>query len=670
MHPAWLCTLLVFTLNPPPCDAVPKVITEQRRLLDDNRHWSPWIWSKLNRLAHSLEKTSHMNSTSSRDIKYLEVTGDVQSAARLEKQRSLRASVVETLTRDVEALTATLERLVSSVSTESIAETIRQRLHYVQKSSLEIEDHAQLSGSLHEEERREWNSRQDTTPTTSTSALDKLVSGVDKDLAASVEVIEKQSKSLNNDDYQKAKEATDATVQTVIKMAPESDGKVQNSDDSGVVSHLIDHDGNQYVLSQPRDSFLHYEDIFLTTDISLLIFCCFGCGYVTKLLRLPAFFGYIISGTLLSPSIANQLRSIVQVETLAQFGVYFLLFSLGCEFSLQKLRKVMRPAIIGGLMYILLVVVAVVVCLYYIFRAPVSEAILVGFCVSLSSTVVTLGMMNAQETASMYGQLIIAVLVMQDVCLGLMLATIPILSSATLQIETYFTILLNLCAALAMTYILSVHITPHLLAATYQDRELFLLAICSLCFASMLATEKMGLSMEIGCFLTGLTVSSQGEGESASGKLLHYPHRVETLLMPLKDFFGALFFASIGIHISPAFLRDEWLMLAVVVGLVMLVKLVIGALVFRCFNMEKHEALLVGAGLSQMSEFSFVVAAHGKAQGLINREVYFMLLGITSLSLLLSPFLWKLCPRPTTSPKAVSVCSSHSLSLSLPDTDC
>eukprot|EP01061_Rhynchopus_euleeides_P020971 TRINITY_DN3412_c0_g1_i1.p1 TRINITY_DN3412_c0_g1~~TRINITY_DN3412_c0_g1_i1.p1 ORF type:complete len:817 (+),score=283.91 TRINITY_DN3412_c0_g1_i1:252-2453(+) len=637
-------SLLVLVLLTLPLDVEPgsETVVQRRKQLrrSEIRDLPSWVRAKINRLAHMMERGSNLNKTSVQEVSRLRRQyGESVTLQHVEKKRSLRIRLLEKLGRGTDDLSNAYEELLTNATVAGLIGAMKKRLRILQKDSLEIEEFVNTAEKLASDEmhQRELAIKNLTVvDPNKESTIDKVVSRVDKDLSSAIKGVE--DKNTAGEHFHRAKDAENSKLETVVKMGQEkSRHRSDSKEDAGVVSHLIDPQGNQYVLSQPRDSFLHYEDNFLTSDIAYMICACFLCGTVVSFFNLPLFIGYIAGGTLLSPSMSNQLRSIVQVETLAQFGVYILLFLLGVEFSIVKLRRVLTAAVFGGVGFTTAVVVVVAFVVQTLLRAPTSEAVLIGFCVSLSSTIVVLGMMTLSESGTPYGQLVVAILVIQDVLLGLMVATVPILQAPSVNIEVYMSLLMNLVAAGTAAYLCALHISPRLVAFADVSHELFLLALCSLCFAFMLATDKMGLSIEVGCFLTGLTISPNAK----------YIRRVEDAFSPLKEFFGALFFASIGIHISPSFLMEEFLTLCVITLTVIGMKWLLAFSVFRVmFGLPTMHASLVGVALSQMSEFSFVIAAHGKAVGLINQKIYFMLLGITTLSLLLTPITWKFHPKP------------------------
>ncbi|KAJ9472278.1 Na/H antiporter [Diplonema papillatum] len=604
---------------------VPKTATTKRRQYE---HADTTFM--LDKLRPALEKKRLFQKKSELEIRKLTNHSDSELALHIIKRRRLRLNALTSLETSLNEAVAAFDSFLTNFTTASLKSSLQGRLNVINGNAINTTSMMNEAAELEKQEQKKIKAQRDEAQGSNTkeeeSTIDKLISSVDSEISQLLEKMD--SENTAGVRFSKAAMSDDSTVETVVKMQEEG---------SSIVSHLIDNQGNQYVLSLPRDSFVHYEDGKLIHDIVLVISVCFFMACIARLAHLPLFFGYIVGGTVIAPSQMNLLHSTVQIETLAQFGVYFLLFLLGVEFSLSKLRSVLKAAVIGGIAGMVIVWAACTIALSSIFKAPTSEGILVGFCVSLSSTIVVMRMMTPNELNASYGQLLLAVLVIQDVCLGLMVASVPLLNSPTIEFDPYIKMLSWLAFLCMCAGLFSRFCVPRFLAFIDSGHELFLLGLCTICFLSMTVTEKVGLSMEVGCFLTGITLAPHRK----------WVHKVEDSIRPLQEFWCAIFFTAIGIHISPSFLFQEAAALFLITITIVGLKWLCGFLLFHLFfDFSTLQASLVGLGLSQMSEFSFVIAAHGKSYGLINREVYFMLLGITALSLVLTPIVWKFHPKP------------------------
>jgi CPA2 family monovalent cation:H+ antiporter-2 len=380
------------------------------------------------------------------------------------------------------------------------------------------------------------------------------------------------------------------------------------------------------------------EDFRLIVDlVSVLAVAACG-GLFAALLRQPVLLGYLIGGMVVGPAGLGLIKELIQVETLAQFGVAFLLFALGVEFSLAELRKVQAISLGGGgLQIALTILVTTLVSVGVGWVDSPAQGVFLGGILSLSSTAVVLKcLMERNETETPHGQVLLGILVVQDLALGLMLAVLPALDQPIESIGiAVLTALARLSLFSAGAVAAGIWLIPRLLRllARTESKELFLLGVVALCLGIALLTEHMGLSIEMGAFVAGLMISE-----------VEYADQTLTYVEPLRDIFASLFFAAIGMLIDPLFL---WKNLELILGLVALVfvgKFLIVTPLVKLFRYPLKTALIAGLGLAQIGEFSFVLASEGQALGLVSRRVYLLILGTTAVTLVITPFVLRLVP--------------------------
>ncbi|NET73424.1 MAG: sodium:calcium exchanger [Sphaerospermopsis sp. SIO1G2] len=381
------------------------------------------------------------------------------------------------------------------------------------------------------------------------------------------------------------------------------------------------------------------EDFRLIVDLVSVFAVAAGGGLLAALLKQPVLLGYLIGGMIVGPAGLGLIKEVVQVETLAQFGVAFLLFALGVEFSLAELKKVKAIALGGGgLQIILTILITVLVCGMTGFWGELpAKGVFLGCILSLSSTAVVLKcLMERNETETPHGQVMLGILVVQDLALGLMLAVLPALHEPGEAVSiAILTALLRIALFAAGAIAAGIWLIPPLLRllARTESRELFLLGVVTLCLGIALLTEYLGLSIEMGAFVAGLMISE-----------VEYADETLSIVEPLRDIFASLFFAAIGMLIDPLFL---WQNLDVILGLVVLVflgKFVIITPLVKIFRYPLKTAVIAGLGLAQIGEFSFVLASEGQALGLVSRRIYLLILGTTAVTLMLTPFVLRLVP--------------------------
>jgi monovalent cation:H+ antiporter-2, CPA2 family len=381
------------------------------------------------------------------------------------------------------------------------------------------------------------------------------------------------------------------------------------------------------------------EDFRLIVDLVTVLGVAAAGGLLAALLRQPVMLGYLLGGMIVGPAGLGMIKEVVQVETLAQFGVAFLLFALGVGFSLTEVKKVQSVSLAGGSLQILLtILVTTGISLGVGWVTSVPQGLFLGGVLSLSSTAVVLRcLMDSNETESTQGQIMLGILVVQDLAVGLMLAILPALDKPPEEIGLAIAwALLHIAMIGAGAVMAGIWVIPPLLRllSRTESRELFLLGVVALCLGIALLTEHLGLSIEMGAFIAGLMISE-----------VEYADQTLAYVEPLRDIFATLFFASIGMLIDPMFLWDHWELILGLVSLVILGKFLIITPIVKAFGYSWKTALIVGIGLTQIGEFSFVLASEGQTLGLVSRQVYLLILGTTAVTLVVTPFVLKAIPQ-------------------------
>ncbi|MDY6786325.1 MAG: cation:proton antiporter [Cyanobacteriota bacterium] len=361
-------------------------------------------------------------------------------------------------------------------------------------------------------------------------------------------------------------------------------------------------------------------------------------GFIANRLRQPVLLGYLISGLLVGPSGLGILDATERIQPFAEIGVAFLLFTLGVEFSLAELRRVKDIAIQGSLLQIgsTIILVAIFSFLLGWVTSPI-QGIFLGAILSLSSTAVVLKTLTERgETNTVPGQVMLAILIAQDLALGLMLAVLPALQNPANLASALAAAVLKAALFFAAAFAAGYWVIPPVikLVASTENSELFLLVTIALCLGVALITAKLGLSIEMGAFVAGLTIAEIDYADQALAKIL-----------PLRDTFASLFFASIGMLIDPAILWENLGVILELVALVMVGKALIIFPIVLKFGYSFKTAVLAGLGLNQIGEFSFVLALQGFELGFLEREKYLLLLGTTAITLVMTPIAMKFSPR-------------------------
>jgi K+:H+ antiporter len=367
------------------------------------------------------------------------------------------------------------------------------------------------------------------------------------------------------------------------------------------------------------------EDLAIIFAVSLLVILVF------HRIKLPALPGFIVAGVLLGPNALGLVSDAHQVESLAEVGVILLLFTIGIEFSLSRLREMARQVIAGGGSQVGLTVLlssVVAMALHLDWRV----AVLLGFLVALSSTAIVLkGLTDKGEIDAPHGRLATGVLIFQDLCVVPMMLVLPFLAGRSGGGAGALLLALGKAVLVVISVlVLARTVVPRALAEILKtrSRELFLIAVILVGTLTALGTAAAGASLALGAFLAGLVISESDYGHQAMAELL-----------PFRDVFISLFFVAVGMLVQVTFLRDHpALALGGIVG-VMGGKTLLAAAGPAAMGYSGRVALLAGLAISQIGEFSFVLAREGRGMGLLSESLYQTFLAVAVLTMLVTPFL-------------------------------
>ena len=351
-------------------------------------------------------------------------------------------------------------------------------------------------------------------------------------------------------------------------------------------------------------------------------------GLMLRTFRQPQLVGYILAGFAIGPHGLGWITDVVTAEHLGAIGVTLLLFFIGMEVSPRQIVRGWRIAVVGTLLQIL-VSLGLVWMVGYWLDWSMSRIVLLGFVISLSSTVVVLKLLQDHgELGSSAGQNVVLILLTQDLAVVPMLIVVSMLggefpSNYDLVKQVFGAVLVLGLAA----FILSRE-QVHLPLPEYvrQDHELQVFAAMFACFGMAFLTGMLGLSSALGAFIGGMLIASARETDW-----------VHHALEPLRVVFVALLFVSVGMLIDAAFVLQNWLLILSLVTAVLLSNTFINAGILRVLGNSWPTSLYSGALLAQIGEFSFVLASVGLQAGIITGFGHQLTVAVIAFSLVLSP---------------------------------
>ena len=374
-------------------------------------------------------------------------------------------------------------------------------------------------------------------------------------------------------------------------------------------------------MSDPN--FLRELVIVLTATIAIV--------FVFQKLRLPNIVGFLLTGVIIGPHGFQLIQSVDQVETLAEIGVVLLLFTIGLEFSLETILSVQRRVVWAGLLQVVLTIL-VVLAVACLLGASVEVGLFYGFLVSLSSTAIVLRIYHDRgEINSLQGRLASGLLLFQDLCVVPMVLLLPVLAGSGQ--DSIFLIVWVLAKSL-ITLVAIVwtarKLLPRLLhqVALLRNREIFVLFVVLVCFGTAWLTSESGLSLALGALVAGLVIS---ESELS--------HQIVADILPLRDCFSGIFFISVGMLLNLGLLSQDFritlLELLLMIGIKSLVLFAVFWWLYRSIRL----GVVLGLGLAQIGEFSFILAKAGINYKLLSPADGQIFLAASILSMMATPFL-------------------------------
>jgi CPA2 family monovalent cation:H+ antiporter-2 len=370
----------------------------------------------------------------------------------------------------------------------------------------------------------------------------------------------------------------------------------------------------------------------LLQDLVILIGFSTLIVLLLKRVNLPSILGFLITGIVIGPYSLSLIDDSHQVEIISEIGVILLLFVIGMELSLKQLTSIKKTVFIGGTIQVFVSIGATAI-IYSFFSTSWTEAVFMGFLVSLSSTAIVLTMFqDRNEMNTAQGKNALGILIFQDLIVVPMMLVTPIISGQSENVMGSIVVLLLKSACVILVTIVSAkYIVPRLLyeVAKTRSKELFLLTTFTICFAVTFLTSEAGLSLALGAFLAGLIVSES-----------EYSHQATSFMLPFRALFTSFFFISVGMMLDINFLFFNVVVIVILSVGVFVLKGTIATLSILILKYPLRTALLTGFTLFQVGEFAFILSKVGIEYGLLTETMnqYFLAVSITSM--LFTPFVF------------------------------
>jgi CPA2 family monovalent cation:H+ antiporter-2 len=372
-------------------------------------------------------------------------------------------------------------------------------------------------------------------------------------------------------------------------------------------------------------------EIAVLKDIVIIFALSTVVNFLFTKIKIPTIIGYMLTGIVAGPHLFAIIKAPHEIELMAEIGVVLLLFTIGLEFSLNHLLKIRKIVFLGGFMQLILTATATTFVARR-YGAGWNESIFIGFLTALSSTAVVLKLLQERsELSSNYGRTVLGILIFQDIILVPLLLLIPILGGkGTGQGIQLLFLLLKAVTIIIMVYAGNRWLMPKLLhvIALTKNQELFLMSILLICLSVALLTSSLGMSLAFGAFLAGLMISESGYSHNAFGHLV-----------PFKDTFTSFFFVSIGMMLNLHFVLQNLPLVLGTVMLVIILKTIIAGGTAFTLGHTFRGTVMVGIALSQVGEFSFLLAKTGMEYKIMSGFYFQLFLAVAVITMSVSPFL-------------------------------
>ncbi len=365
--------------------------------------------------------------------------------------------------------------------------------------------------------------------------------------------------------------------------------------------------------------------IFLTVTIATLL------NIILKQFGISHIIGYIATGTIISTLFGFNGSANDSLDFIGEFGIVFLMFTIGLELSLEKIRKMKDILLTNGILQVLFSVAVIFLLSHYLFRLDFNTSLIISLAFSLSSTAIVLTYLKeSKDIHTPYGQKSMGILIFQDLAVIPILLLITFLSNDTLSLgEVLVKTLLSAAFVVAFMFTIGEKVVNALLqfSAKTELEELFLGSVFSILIGTSLLAHSMGFTYSLGAFIAGMIIADS-----------RYSVKVESDISTYKDLLLGAFFFGVGTKIDVLYLLENIHIITFVFVFAMIFKAVVIYAIIRR-NSDKNTSAKTALSLAQIGEFSFAVFALAGAEKLISEEMASFLILVSVISMILTPFI-------------------------------
>lgn len=347
-------------------------------------------------------------------------------------------------------------------------------------------------------------------------------------------------------------------------------------------------------------------------------------------LKVPSVIGFLLTGMLIGPHVLNLVHAGHEIEILAEVGVMLLMFTIGLEFSIKRILSMRHEVLVLGGLQIIITISSVFTLMKFLLGFNLQESILAAFIISMSSTAIVLkSLQDKGKLQTPYGRIMTGMLLFQDICVVPLIILTPLIGKLNEVDPTE--ILLKI--AISFTFIIVIFYLSKFLLPKFFDlvcslriNELFMILVLTLCFGLAILTNYLGFSLALGAFIAGMILAESD-----------FIYQIEADIKPLKNVFLSIFFISVGMLLNIPFVLNNTANVAIAAFSILFVKTLIIAGIAKVFKTPLNMSLLIGLGISQIGEFSFMLLNIARPLNFIADNYYQTFLSSSIISMMATP---------------------------------
>lgn len=371
--------------------------------------------------------------------------------------------------------------------------------------------------------------------------------------------------------------------------------------------------------------------LIIIQDILIILLASLPIIFIFKKLNIPTIVGFLIAGIIIGPYGFRLIKSLQEIEVMAEIGVMLLLFTIGLEVSFAHLTKIKKYLIVvGGAQVIATIILATGI--FYFLGISIKQSFFFAMLVTLSSTAVVLKLLSdRKELEAPQGKISVGILVFQDLMIVPMFLVLPIISAdASVSMGNLILKIFIAFGSLSVLIIIARFLMPKIIfqIASLKLSEAFTIGIILLLLGLAYLTHSLGLSFALGAFIAGLILAETD-----------YNTHALSVIVPLRDSFNTIFFVSIGLLLDLSYITENPVIIISTTFSIVILKAIIIMVILATLKFPLRIAIITGLGLAQIGEFSFILAKTGLNFNLISNEIYKIFLASTIFTMILTPFM-------------------------------